>query len=249
MMNALWWNKAKPWVVQIGLLVLIALTYWFGVRPLLTLIQTGKDEIQQLDVLQEHRSAELQRLPELEKQNELIRERAERLNLLPNKDALVAFIQELERLADESGVRIEIASQDNTLIESKVTAGSEKPKAKGGATENDEAPQGAAAPDRRKERGQSNLVDALALKQYIRLSIVVRAPYRAMVEYLHRVETMPYAVEVVGLAVREIAPDDLEPEIGDALTPSPTLSTGPLPILSSTTALKTEASLVIFIRE
>lgn len=247
--NLLWWNRSQPWVIQIGLLALIGFVAWFGVRPLLDLIQQEQDEIQKIDVLQEYRSAELQRLPELEKQSSLIQERGQELKLMPTKDELVGFIRDLERLAQESGVAIEIASQDNTLLESKLTSQEAKAKVQSETANEGDESRSVAPTDRRKGKLGGTLLEGLPLKQFIRLNLTVKAPYAAMVEYLHKVETMSYALEVVSLAVRELGKEDLDTNVDGGLQLGGTGTTRSVLLLSPTTTLKTDIGLVIFTRE
>ncbi len=217
MSNALW-QKMKPWVVQGTLLLGIGLLFWFGIRPLHGLIRTEMDEIQKLDVLREHKSRQMQRLPELEKQNALIEERGKTLEIVLTKEEIVEFIRTLERLAEETGVKIEIASKDNTLLESKITlplpgAGAKNPKAASGEGTGEEV---AATPTPQPKRGGKQtgpaMLNELSLKHYIRLSITVKAPYKSMVTYLHKLETMPYAVEIIGVTIKEAEKEREETE-------------------------------------
>lgn len=246
-MNQLWWNKMKPWVIQMSLLILIGLLAWFGIWPLLDLIQEQKDEIQKISVLQEHRSSELQRLPELEKYDGLIQEHGPELELMPTKDELVTFISDLERLADQSRVHITISSQDNTLLESKVTAQPSKGNAKGDTADVSDDAESSTSADKRKPKGPGGILDALPLKRYIRLNILVQAPYAAMTEYLHKVETMGYAVEVVNLVVKEATEEDRAMLEGDALAVSSGARAAAVPLSSN--MLSTTVGLVIFTRE
>ncbi len=250
-MNQLWWNKMRPWVIQTVLILVIGALFWFGVRPLHGLIQQEMDEIQKIDVLREYRSEELARLPELEKQHVLILDRADELDLLPSKDELVVFIRALELLAEESGVAIEIVSQDNTLLESKVTsqpAQSKSSKTDAVAVEGEEPATPAPAAKRKPKAGTSGIIDALPLPHYIRLTITVKAPYQAVTEYLHRVETMPYALEVVGLSIKEASQEDLQELEADALSVPAGAPTQPLS-RAALASLTTDINLVIYTRE
>lgn len=218
MSNALW-QKMKPWVVQGTLLLGIGLLFWFGIRPLHGLIRIQMDEIQKLDVLREHKSRQMQRLPELEKQNALIEERGKTLEIVLTKEEIVEFIRTLERLAEETGVKIEIASKDNTLLESKITLplpGAGAKNQKTAAPTEEGTDDVAAPPTPQPKRGGKQvgpaMLNELSLKHYIRLSITVKASYKSMVTYLHKLETMPYAVEIIGVTIKEAEKEREETE-------------------------------------
>ncbi len=206
------WQKTKSWVVQGVLMLLIGLLFWFGVRLLHELIRTEMDEIQKLDVLHKHKGQQLQRLPELEKQNTLIEERGKDLEIVLTKDELVEFIRTLERLAEEAGVKIEITSKDNTLLESKITlplpgAATKNQKAAAPAMESGEEGETAPVPTQSAKRAvkQQNvgMLGELSLKTYIQLTLTVTAPYQSMVAYLYKIETLPYAIEIIGVTIKE----------------------------------------------
>ncbi len=204
MNNQTWWYTAKPWVIQCGLMLLIGLLLWFGVRSLHMAISGRMDTIQQMDVLREYRSAEMQRLSELEKQNALIESRAQELDIILSKEELVGFVRELERLAKNEGVEIEIVSRDNTFLESKTTPkespGKDKKEGVSGESNDTDIPP---TPNEKRKTKATGLLDALPLKHYIRITLTIKAPYRAMISYLSKVETMPYALEVLGLSIKE----------------------------------------------
>ncbi|MGB4943118.1 MAG: hypothetical protein WBO92_03320, partial [Candidatus Moraniibacteriota bacterium] len=120
------WEKIKPTVIQLVLFGTIGLVGWFGIRLLLSTIQTKMDDIQKHAVTREHREKQLERLPELEAQHALIAEHVGSLGIILTKDRLVEFIERLEHLAGEEGVAIEIESRDNAFLESKITATEKK---------------------------------------------------------------------------------------------------------------------------
>lgn len=204
MNNQAWWYTIKPWVIQGGLMLLIGLLLWFGARSLYMAINGRMDTIQQMDVLREYRATEMQRLSELEKQNALIESRAKELNIILSKEELVGFVRELERLAKDEGVEIEIVSRDNTLLESKTTpkepTGKDKKEGVGTDSSDADVPP---APNEKRKTKTTGILDTLPLKHYIRITLTIKAPYKAMINYLGKVETMPYALEVLGLSIKE----------------------------------------------
>lgn len=204
-MKYTWWQKMKPWIMQ-GTITLVSLVLvWLEFGVLHGMIRNEMDEIQKLDVLREYRGRQLQQLPELERQHSLINERGKKLDIIVTKDELVQFIQTLEELANETGVKITIASKDNTLLESKITLVTPPTKgSKGAADQNTVQEDAAPAPQPKRSAKQSEgLLDEIVLKKYIRLTLTVTAPYESMIAYLHKIETLPYATDIIGVTVKE----------------------------------------------
>ncbi len=245
-----WEQKLKPWLIQGSLILAIGLLFWFGIRPLHGLIRMEMDEIQKLDVLREHKSRQMQRLPELEKQHALIEERSKELDIIFTKEELVEFIRTLERLAQETGVEITITSRDNTLLESKISLplpGSKPPSvaASPGAadpTDKVDPPTPNPAPSKRGgSKTESGLLSELPLKNYIRLSITVKAPYRAMVAYLHKLETLPTATEIIGVKVKEAELERTEAGTAAEVVAKPTKD--------ESVVLATDFDMLVYIQE
>lgn len=210
------WEKMKPAVTQIVLFAVIGLGAWFGVRPFLATIQARMDDIQKLSVMREYREKQLERLPDLEAQHALIGEEQGRLNIILTKDRLVEFIEALEQLALETDVTIEIESRDNAFLESKVTS-AEKPgvATKRTAAPGDEKGESADEPVKKSSAGakETGIVSELPLKKFLKLTMTVSGEYGNIIRYLQRLETLPYALDVVGMHIRQ------QPETGDRVAP------------------------------
>lgn len=204
------WEKIKPLLWQIALLSLIGLIGWFGIRPFLSVIKGRMDAIQKLSVTQEYRGKQLERLPDLEKQHGLIKERAEELEIILSKERLVDFIEQLESLALSNGVDIEIESRDNAFLESKVTLAEKKEGGKPVVGEKSENP---AEPTKRGAVKETGIIAELPIKKFLKLTITLTGEYRSIVRYLHQLETIPFALDVVGLNIKE------HPEEGDLVAP------------------------------
>lgn len=236
----------------------MGILFWFGIRPLHQMISARMDTIQQLDVMREFRSGEIKKLPDLEKQNDLIQSYKKDLMIVLGKDDFVGFIQKLEELAASEGVKIEIVSRDNTLLESKITKPENSKEKKIGteASSSDETVPPVSA-DKRKAKNSTEMLDKLPLKHYIRLTLIVDAPYEALVRYLAKVETMPYALEILGLVIKESEKksDETGPAFSGDFVQSDTSQSGsargqilvpiqPLPLI-----LSGEFDLVVYTKE
>lgn len=209
------WEKAKPWIWQIVLFITIGLIGWFGVRFLLKTILERMDNIQKLSVTREYREKQLERLPELEKQHEQIQSRGGELDIILDKDHLVNFIEELESLASSNDVAITIESRDNAFLESKVTVNEKKEGKQVAEDKGDDAP---VAPKKGAVK-ETGILNELPLKKYLKLTITLVGEYKNIVQYMHQLERMPFALDVVGVNLKE------HPEEGDLIvTGSGTLS-------------------------
>ncbi|MFZ1654257.1 MAG: hypothetical protein WAT84_00270 [Candidatus Moraniibacteriota bacterium] len=199
------WEKIKPTVIQLVLFGTIGLVGWFGIRLLLSTIQTKMDDIQKHAVTREHREKQLERLPELEAQHALIAEHVGSLGIILTKDRLVEFIERLEHLAGEEGVAIEIESRDNAFLESKITATEKKTGTAKPAVADEGKAEDAAEPSAKKASPTSKetgLVAELPLKKYLKLTITVTGAYGDIVRYLSRLESLPYALDIIGMNIK-----------------------------------------------
>jgi hypothetical protein len=235
-MPNLLWEKMKPFVMQVSFFTMIGLTAWFGVSPLLSTIQTKMDDIQKLSVTREHRVKQLEQLPELEAQYALINEHDEQLAIILTKDHLVEFIETLERLAIDEGVIIEIESRDNAFLESKITATEKKETAQKSQPVQSADKENAASdttvkrPPAAKDKG---ILAELPLKKFLKLTVTVTGEYGGIVRYLQRIETLPYALDVIGMNMKERlvegSSDLIAPESG-ALNPFGEARVVPVPV-------------------
>jgi hypothetical protein len=201
-------NKFKPIVMQLMLFTTIGLVGWFGVRLLFLTIQEKMDDIQKLSVTREHREKQLERLPDLEAQHMLIREHEDRLGIILTKDRIVEFIQEIEQLAQDEDVAVEIESRDNAFLESKVTPVEKKDApAKSTATPTEKAEAAAEPVKKGPASKETGIVTELPLKKYLKLTITVTGEYGDAIRFLHRLETLPYALDVIGLNMKQRAED------------------------------------------
>jgi hypothetical protein len=206
-------EKIKPWILQLSLLAMIALAGWFVIRPFLLTLKAEMDAIQKLSVTREYREKQLEKLPDLEGQYALIEAEGKQLDIILTKERLVEFIETLERLALMDAVLIDIESRDNTFLESKVTVAEKTEKKEGAkpAAGVDSAEEPAATPKRGGVK-ETGIITELPLKSFLKLTITITGEYASVVRYLHRLETLPYALDVIALNVKAH-----QEEIGDTI--------------------------------
>lgn len=238
--------------MQLLLFVVIGLIGWFGVRLLLSTIQEKMDDIQKLSVTRENREKQLERLPDLEAQHALIDEHKDRLGIILTKDRIVEFIQVVERLAEAEEVAVEMESRDNAFLESKVTAVEKKDApAKSAATPADKAEAAAEPAKKAPATKETGIVTELPLKKYLKLTITVTGEYGNVIRFLHRLETLPYALDVIGLNMKQRAEDADLIETGSAAF-NPFAGEAPavvLPRISKVNVLEAVFETVVYMKD
>lgn len=213
------WNHTRPWIWQITVLIFIGIVAFFGIRPLLGSIQSRLDDIQRLLATRQYRSDQLKRLPDLEAQHVLIREKINKLNIILQKDRIVDFIQTLEELASANMVEIDIDSPDNSYLESKITekTDSDTKKTKSGTSDEEADTPKKKVDPRKKETG---IESDLPLKNRLKLNITVIGSYEHIVQYLAQLETLPYALDVTGIDMKE-RPEEGDRQVLESVSGSP----------------------------
>ncbi len=196
-------------LTAIAIFLAMALTGWFLVKPLYGQMLGLRDEIQQEHVRQENQQKQIKRLPELKSQYERVISEEGFFDILLTEDKVVGFIRTLEGLASDTKVEVKI--QSNELKVEEVV----QRKARSQNTEEE------AVADEKKEK---NLSDYLPYKDYLRLTLTVSGDYSALVAFLSRLETLPVALDVIGVDVKQPLRDDNSRE-GDVRAVNPFATT------------------------
>jgi hypothetical protein len=187
--------------------VAMALTAWLAVRPLYAQVLMLRDEIQKELVRQENQQKQIKRLPELKSQYERIVSEEGVLDILLTEDKVVGFIRILEGLAGETGVEVKI--QSNEL---KVEEVVQRKSSRAQNTDDDE--------EKTDEKKEKTLADYLPYGEYLRLTLTVSGDYSAIIAFLSRLETLPVALDVIGIEVKQPLRDDNSRE-GDVRSINP----------------------------
>jgi hypothetical protein len=190
----------------LAIFLAMALTGWFLVKPLYGQMLGLRDEIQQEHVRQENQQKQIKRLPELKSQYERVIGEEGFFDILLTEDKVVGFIRTLEGLASDTKVEVKI--QSNEL---KVEEGAQR-KTRAQNTE-----EGAVAANEKKEK---NLSDLLPYGEYLRLTLTVSGDYSDLAAFLSRLETLPVALDIIGVDVTQPLRDDNSRE-GDVRAVNP----------------------------
>lgn len=190
-----------PLVVLIALLVAMGLIVWFGILPFHAFIREKADGIQEYYAFRENRERQINKLPELQSQFEAISENEHTLDILLSQEQIVDLVKTLEGLAERSGVHIAITSKDGSDIQEKKPAKSEK-------TSDGNTDTSTALDNKKKTKTDEGIIDMLPYPRYLRVNISIIGEYPEILTFLHRMETLPFALDVVGLEFRERSVED-----------------------------------------
>ncbi|MBP6929659.1 MAG: hypothetical protein KBB77_01855 [Candidatus Moranbacteria bacterium] len=183
-----------PFVVTIALFSGIGLLAWFGILPFQKYITEKADSIQEYYATRENRERQISNLPDLQNQFENIEGEEEILAILLTEKSIVDFVQTLERLAKDTGVHVLIRSKSGEIIEEK--------KQKKASTKT-----AVVAPDEEtvvKPVGKTTptILDSVPFDRYLHVEVVVKGEYQTIVTFLHKMETLPIALDVVGMNMK-----------------------------------------------
>ncbi|HMN19580.1 MAG TPA: hypothetical protein PKA31_03235 [Candidatus Moranbacteria bacterium] len=175
-------KKQKIALAIVAYILLIAAVVCFVVLPLLEEGRHIREEIERETALQEGRQQRLGEVPKLREQHAKIETGREELDVLLVRDDAVKLISVLEGLAEKEGVNIEIAVDESLA----------KPKATARAKQDD---------SKDKEKKEA-LIDGLPSQDYVQFSVTLNGPYGAVVNFIERVEVMPYYADILSLAFK-----------------------------------------------
>jgi Tfp pilus assembly protein PilO len=192
-MNPIIPKKNVPYAIMAGLIALMALSAWIGVVPMRQAISGKMDDLQKFYTIRENRERQVARLPELEAQYQEIVAGEDTMRILLDEEHIVDFVKTLEGLASDSGVEISIEAKESSAIV-------EKKAVKPAAVNKQPAVDDNDAADASKKTKPS-IMDGLPYDRYLHISVSVRGEYAGIMDFLHRMETLPFALDVVGMDV------------------------------------------------
>lgn len=167
---------------------------WFGIMPFQRFIIEKADGIQEYYTTRESREQQMRRLPELQGQFESIQADEPILAILLSEDKVVDFVKTLEQLAEETKVQITIRSNGSTAIEDKKTVKAPAKKSTAPVTDG-------AAPEK-EAKAVPSLIETLPMDRYLHVNVIVEGEYREIVTFLHKMETLPLGLDVIGVSMK-----------------------------------------------
>lgn len=171
----------------LALIVIGGSIWYFGIRHYDGVIGADRDEIERLFVERDRQARQVAGLSELERQAAYVDANAQKMPMLVPHDDMVGFIKELEGLA---------ASVGNTIV---ITEASKDSLAKVVGTTTDTT-------SNQKDR----LVSAPPYPDSILLNVQIGGTYAEIKNFLHKLETMPYILDVVAMSFQALDPSKLD---------------------------------------
>ncbi len=198
------YRQYTPLVVMISLFSGMGLIAWFGILPFHGYILEKADSIQEYYAFRENRERQINKLPELQGQYERILADEQRLAILIPEERIVDLVKTLEQLAEKAGVHITIESKDGGDIQERKVA---RP------TKKDESGDSDGSDTKKKEA--ATIMESLPYDRYLHIGIVLIGEYENIVLFLHQVETLPYAIDIVGFDMRMRNKDESVAKVPD----------------------------------
>ena len=188
-------KKYFPVIAMISTFVMMILLAWLGIAQLKNAIWEKMNDIQKFHTNRENRNRQIDKLPELKDQFEAIKADEGTLDILLSDDRIVSFIKMLENLAQETHTGISITSKESGAI-------TDQPK----TTSPKKAVASGSGPDSKKD--SPSIMDGLPYGRYLRLNISLVGKYSDSVAFLHKMETLPYALDIVSIDAHIKPADD-----------------------------------------
>lgn len=187
------YKKFYPFLITVSILSGMGLIIWFGIFPFQDFVTKKADGIQEYYATRENRVSQMERLPDLQSQFENIEIEESALQILLSEEQVVDFVQTLERLARETGVYVVIQSKTGTIIEEKPKPKATPKKAGTEAVETEVT--------EKKSKTLPTLLESVPFDRYLHVEVVVKGEYKTIVAFLHKMETLPIGLDVIGMTV------------------------------------------------
>jgi hypothetical protein len=195
-------HKLVPVGIIIGSAFFFAAVFAWGIFPLQDLITEKANTIEADRTLQGNEENRVKELPQLRETYEHILRNEDKLDTLVSHDQVVPFIERIEALARDDGVEIVITNQGKADPKKKPVAGGA---GKSGDVSSVEGP--GASPSEKKKKDET-ILGNLPLDTTMQLRFDVRGKYADALQFLHQIESIPYALDVVALDIRQWQPTD-----------------------------------------
>lgn len=187
-------KKSTPSILLITLLVAVGGMVWFGIFPLKTSLLNKARMTQEFYADEENQLKQIGRLPELQNQYTTIENDASKLDILLYEGQVIDFIKTLETLASEANVKLIIASKDTgKIVEPKATT--KKPP----VTAEKETKTDTSSTTKAKT---VDILEDIPFDRYLRLSISATGQYANIINFLHKIETLPVGLDVIGIEIK-----------------------------------------------
>jgi Tfp pilus assembly protein PilO len=179
----------------VALLAIVGAVFFFGILPLHGRIADQRIGIEKLHAQEENATRKIARLPEFREQVELIDKEDYPLVTVLSEAKIVDFIKSIEDIALQTGSTVAISQSATQKKKAPAVAPAVAPL----PIEKDS---GTPAPVASATKKKVSIEDGLPSNTDLRLSIAVTGEYPKVIQFLHKIETLPYALDVLSLEIR-----------------------------------------------
>lgn len=227
----------RPLLAYSALLVVFATgLYFFATSPLEEKIAVESDEIQKFHAKTDNDLRKISRLPELRDQAAMIDADAPRLSLLLSEDRVVDFIREVEDIAKSTGGRVTISKGDD-LEESRKALSVPVARVLPKETHTTDT----SGPE------ESGFLADLPDGKNIGFTLTFVGTYPESVNFLHKVGTAPYFLDVLSLSIRPIVREREADSVRDDIFSSSVPRVGFVPKVAVSADREVEAEFAIIV--
>ena len=178
------WKQHKEYIVTISIIVCGVLLVWFGILPMRERIRNRMNRVQELIVDREIRNESVSIISELRDHRDIVSREGGRLNIVISKGAIVDLVKIVEGIAKETDNAITISTKDQSIIPVvPVRTKKDSVSVKTG------------------DAASETLAGSLPSDHGIGISIELTGNYSSIVRFIQRLESMPYATDIVALSL------------------------------------------------
>lgn len=210
--------------VSVALFVFVAF-------PLREKIAMESDEIQKFHAKIENAERKIGRLPEFEAQFSIVKGDERKISRLLPEASAVDFIKEVEGIAEAVGGEVSITQG------SAVEATKKKPTPK----EKD-----VSAADQKNIAEKKTIMDGLSWERRLPLRVTFSGEYAKAVNFLHKIETMSYRLDIIAIDIRPVVPEDRDRRGGDVFVAVPADETATAQIVAEQPTVSAAFDLVVY---
>lgn len=196
----------------IGIVAAIAATVFLAKK-----IHTALDTQERIKLEREIQKEQIENLPELAKLHAAILEKEQYFTLLYSEDRLVEVIQNIEEIAKGEGITLTITQKEVSQKKASQTEDSK-------------------SADKKSEEKPKTLEESLPYEKHVRLELKANGSYVAIRNFLHKLETAPYALDVLSFTATLAPPEEEASRQPTRITGTPFLLGSNVPAEEETAA-------------
>lgn len=167
-------QKQREIIIILTYVGVILVLVYFVILPLLSKIEGVNNQIQEESMKQEIVKQQLGELPKIQQQYDTLQKNEGTIDVLLDKNKAVTLIESLEKLAQDSGNKIEISVQ-NSQLQKNVTVATTKTPA------------------------DKTLINTLPSSDYLQMQIILTGDYNKVVNFISKIENMEYYSDIIGI--------------------------------------------------